>query len=202
MGCSHRDDGSESTGAAPGTITQLLDEWEAVRSDAVLERLLPLVYEELRIVARRYAQPDRLDLQPTELVSEAFLRIAKSEDGWRNRKHFYAAAALTMRRILVNHARDKKRIKRGGDTVHVPIDERSTSAAVSRNSATSFEILDLNQALETLGEGSRRKQQILEMHFFAGLEIEEIGEVMGISARTVQRDLRFGKAWLSKELTG
>jgi len=177
-------------------VTQLLQSWQEGDQES-LEALLPLVYGELRRIAQKYMGSERSDhtLQPTELVHEAFLRLVDAEVSWSDRTHFYAVAARAMRRILVDHAKSKRRVKRGGGAVHVPLDE-----VVPQGVQRSDVLISLDEALDRLAEQDTRKAKLVEFHFFGGLTYEECAEAAGISTATVHRDLRLAKAWLQTEM--
>lgn len=176
------------------TITHLLDRWRRGEQSA-FEELLPLVYEELRRVAS-HQRGGGETLRPTALVHEAYLRLQRHGGVFESRVHFFAAAATTMRRLLVDHARAKGRRKRGGAAVHVELDEELVGADVA-----STDVLALDGALEKLGLRDGRKARIIEMRFFGGLTYDEIAEATGLSPATVGRELRFAHAWLRSELT-
>ncbi len=180
------------------TVTQLLAASRAGDAGS-LDRLLPLVYAELRQVAQRQMHGENTGhtLQATALVHEAFLRLSGSDIEWQDRVHFFALAASTMRRVLVDHAKAKRRTKRGGGAVHVPLEE----ALHAVNDPTS-DLAALDEALCRLAARDERKARVVELHYFAGLTYEEVAEAMGLSAATVDRDLRFAKAWLFTELRG
>jgi RNA polymerase sigma-70 factor, ECF subfamily len=182
---------------SPHRVTQLLQEWSH-GDDAALAELTPLVYEELRRLAHHYMEGERPDhtLQTTALVNEAYLRLADQiNPNWRSRAHFFAVAARGMRRILVSYARSNRAQKRGGGGARIELDE-----AAILSPEQSKEIVDLHEALERLGTLDSRKAQVVELKYFAGLNHDEIAEVMKISAVTVRRDWVFAKAWLHKEL--
>ena len=169
--------------------------WQKAEPD----ELAPLVYEELRQLAHRYMRGERADhtLQTTALVNEAYLRLADQTDPhWQNRTHFFAAAARMMRHILVDYARGRQRAKRGAGARPI---ELSDEAVVAESQAQ--QVLDLNDALDSLTELDRRASQVVELKYFGGMNYEEISEVLGISTITVRRDWEFAKAWLHKELT-
>jgi RNA polymerase sigma factor (TIGR02999 family) len=176
-------------------VTQLIGAWRAGDAGA-LERLLPIVYDELRALARRRLQAERPDhtLQPTALVHEAYARLAGSSLAVEDRSHFVAVVARTMRRVLVDHHRTRARAKRGGGHERVTLDENMAVA----DDPTSF--LALNDALERLAVMDPRKAQVVELHYFGGLTYQETAESLGISEATVDRDLRMAKAWLISEL--
>ena len=171
---------------------------DCARGDSqAFNRLVPHVYEELRRLAGRYmrAESPEHTLQPTALVHEAYARLVGSEIDFRDRRHFFRAAALAMRRILVDHARRRAAARRGGDARRVPLD---TSAAASGEWTP--DLLDLDRALGELTEQDERKGRVVELHFFAGLRYEEVAEVLEISPATVDRDMRLARAWLRRRL--
>lgn len=183
--------------ANPQEVTQLLVDWSQGDQTA-LEKLMPLVYEELRRLARHYMAGQRPDhtLQTTALVNEAYLRLAdQKRRNFKNRSHFFAVAAKAMRQILVNYAKAAQRQKRGAGASKVELDE---AALVSPEQTTA--ILDLNDALERLATLDSRKAQVVELRYFGGLKQDEIAEVLKISTVTVRRDWVFSKAWLYSEL--
>jgi len=177
-------------------VTVLLQQWRHGDEDAV-RHLMPLVYDELRGLAAKYLRSERGDhtLQPTALVHEAYVRLVGADVTWQDRAHFYALSARLMRRILVDHARARTSQKRGGGLRAVTLDE--AMAATNQNLE---QLLDLDTALEKLAELDQRKAQVVELHYFGDLSYDEAAEVLGISAATVDRDLRFAKTWLMKEL--
>lgn len=180
----------------PDEVTQLLGAWRAGDATA-LDRLTPLVYHELKRLARRAMRGERAGhtLQTTALVHEAFLALAGARVDWADRAHFFAIAARQMRRILVNHGEAHRAGKRGGGLVHAQLDD-----ALQVVGTPSAEIGDLDDALRRLEAVDARKAQILELHYFGGLTHAEIAEVMALSASTVDADLRFAKAWLRSRL--
>jgi RNA polymerase sigma factor (TIGR02999 family) len=179
------------------SVTLLLDRWRA-GDEAAFAALAPIVYDGLRRLAARHLRSESPGhtWQPTDLVHEAFLRIADVDIEWNGRAHFYAVAARQMRRLLVDHARGKQRFKRGGDRIRVTLAEESSPASEE------FSLLDLDNALERLDQSDPRKAEIIELHTFGGLTYEEMALLLDISAATVKRDLRFAKAWLARELAG
>jgi RNA polymerase sigma factor (TIGR02999 family) len=184
---------------APGDVTDLLNEWR--NGDRVaFERLLPLVYGELRRIARRYMRRQHPDhtLQPTALIHEAYVRLAGQSPGeWKSRSHFLAVAARAMRHVLVDHARAKQSAKRGGGTRALPLEE---------GIGTSAERLDmlvaLDAALSNLEKLHPRQGRVIELRFFGGFTVDETAKILNISAETVMLDWRAAKAWLHVELDG
>src|SRR5438477_2726420 len=178
-------------------VTQLLADWSE-GDGAALEKLTPLVYEELRHLAHRYMQGQRPDhtLQTTALVNEAYLRLVdQTKPKFANRSHFFAVAATAMRQILVNHAKAQQRLKRGGGASKVELD----STAVISPEQTQM-VLDVDEALERLALLDSRKARVVELKYFGGLNQDEIAVVLKISAVTVRRDWLFARAWLYTEL--
>ncbi|HEY6290388.1 MAG TPA: sigma-70 family RNA polymerase sigma factor [Terriglobia bacterium] len=183
------------TGA--GEITRLLIELKGGNPQAQSE-LIPLVYEELRRVARSYMRGERAGhtLQPTALVNEAYLRLVEGPAiNWQNRAHFFAVAAQLMRRVLVDHARARRAVKRGGNECRVSMD-----AALAFTGGKDADVLALDEALDRLAERDPRQARIVEIRFFGGLSEQETAEVLGISTRTVKRDWSVARAWLYKEI--
>jgi RNA polymerase sigma factor (TIGR02999 family) len=163
-----------------------------------LESLIPLIYEELHRIARRYLGRERPDhtLQTTALINEAYLRLADARRlPWHDRTHFFAIAAQVMRRILVDHARSRQNLKRGGAVRRVSLDEALT---VCRE--RSAELVKLHDALSALSAVDSRKGQVVELRFFGGLNIQETAHVLKVSPDTVMRDWKFSKVWLLREL--
>ena len=178
-------------------ITQLLQRWRAGDAHA-LDDLAPLVYGELRRLAGNYLRRERPghDLQPTDLVHEAFVRLIRQDTpDFQNRAHFLAIAAEHMRQILIDHARRRQRYKRGGGTLTVALDPNEVAVQ-----QPPVDVLDLDAALVTLATFDARKSRILEMHFFGGLGYEDIATVLGVHVNTVARDLRLARAWLLARL--
>ena len=179
-------------------ITQWLTDWSNGDRSA-LEKLTPVVYRELHRLAQAYMRGERVGhtLQTTALVNEAYLRLIEPEcQSWQNRAHFYAAAAKLMRHILVDFARSRDRIKRGGGLEQVSLDETLTITADH-----TAELLDLDEALTTLSKLDERQSRVVELRFFAGLTEEGIAEVLNVSQRTVQSDWRQARSWLLHELS-
>ncbi len=178
-------------------VTQVLVDWSKGDQNAP-DRLMPLVYEELRKLARNYLQRERSDhtLQATGLVHEAYLRLVdQSSMTWQNRAHFFAVAAQVMRRILVDHARAHRAEKRGGEREKIEFDE-----ALAPSGEKAVDLIALDDALHDLVTFDPRQSRIVEMRFFGGLTNEEIGDVLGISPRTIKREWRLAKAWLRREI--
>src|SRR5262245_10352485 len=179
-------------------VTRLLLAWRGGDQEA-LERLTPLVYGELRRMARRFMRRERPDhtLQTSALVNEAYLRLIDYRQvDWQNRAHFFGIAAQMMRQILIDHARSHARAKRGGALRQVSFEE---TAVVSKQRAA--ELIALDDALNDLAAFDLSKSQIVELRFFGGLTNEEVGEVMGMSLRTVEREWRKAKAWLRRAIS-
>ena len=182
---------------SPHEVTQLLVAWSD-GDEAALERLTPLVYAELHRLARRYMSNERPGhtLQTSALVNEAYLRLIDWKNvKWQNRAHFFGVSAQLMRRILVDYARDRQCLKRGGDVIKTELDE----AAVVSNEQTT-DLVAVDEALHRLGVIDARKSRIVELRFFGGLSVEETAEVLKTSARTVAREWNLARAWLFREL--
>ena len=180
-------------------VTELLLEWQHGDRDA-LERLTPLIYDELRRMAHRYVQRERAGhtLETTALVNEAYLRlIGQQKMDWKNRAHFFAVTAQVMRHVLIDHARRRHFAKRGGETQQVSLDEASV---MSHERAA--ELVGLDEALDSLARIDPRKSRVVELRYFGGLSLEETANVLEISLMTVRRDWRAAKAWLFKAVTG
>jgi RNA polymerase sigma factor (TIGR02999 family) len=177
-------------------ITRLLKRWSGGELEA-REQLLPLVYQRLRRLAEKqfHCEAAGHTLQPTALVNEAFVRLDQGDIDWKDRRHFYALAARTMRRVLVDHARSRKRARRGGDFVRVTF-----SAAERAQTSDAFGILDLERALGDLERNHQRVGDTIELTYFGGLDASEVAAHLGVSSSTVERDLRFGRAWLKEQL--
>lgn len=179
-------------------VTQLLIDWSNGDTAAV-DKLMPLVYDELRRLARYYMRRERAGatLQTTALVNEAYLRLVDQKKvQWQNRAHFFAIAAQLMRRILIDRARKRYNSKRGGDVRKVSLDQ---AAIVS--TGRSSDLVALDEALTDLEAIDQRKSKVVELRFFGGLNIEETAEVMSISPATVQREWSMAKAWLYREIS-
>lgn len=183
-------------------VTRLLQEWRSGRQDA-LERLMPLVYEELHVIASRHmAREWRVGaLQTTALVSEAYLKLVGQRDvDWQSRAHFFAIAATMMRRILVDNARRDRRVRHGGGAMAVPLDD--VPALPQPVTVDAVDALALDAALRKLEALDPEQARIVELRFFGGLTVEETAEVAGTSPATVKREWALAKGWLYRELTG
>lgn len=187
---------AEST---PSDVTRLLNAWSDGNKGA-LDQLLPLVYQELRRLARNHMRRERAGhpLQTTALVNEAYIRlIDQRQVKWQNRSHFFAIAAQAMRRILVSMARARFAARRGGMDQPVSLDE-----AVIFSPDRSAQLVALDEALQSLAVLDARQSRVVELRFFGGLSVEETAHVLGVSAETVMRDWKRAKAWLYRELSG
>jgi RNA polymerase sigma-70 factor, ECF subfamily len=179
-------------------VTRMLIDWSKGDTGAP-ERLMPLVYEELRGLARQYLQRERSDhtLQATGLVHEAYLRLVdETASTWKNRAHFFGVAAQVMRRILVDYARSHRAEKRGGNWDKIAFDD-----ALAPSSERGIDLIALDDALKDLLALDPRQSRIVELRFFGGLTNEEVGEVLQVSPRTVKREWRIAKAWLRRAIT-
>ena len=178
--------------------TRLLIDWSHGNTDAA-ERLMPLVYDELRQLARSYLRRERPDhtLQATGLVHEAYLRLVdQTMTSWKNRAHFLGVAAQVMRRILVDHARRHRAEKRGGGWERLPL----AVEEIASEDVRSVNLIALDDALGDLAKFDARQSRVVELRFFGGLTNEEVGEVLEISPRTVKREWRMARAWLHREV--
>ncbi len=177
-------------------VTRLLQSLNAGNREAV-DALVPLVYAELRKLAAHYLKSERKGhtLQPTALVHEAFLRLIEQETDWQNRAHFFAMAASLMRRILVDYARSYTAEKRGGAAEKISLEDVFVFAKEKP-----LQIIALDESLEELAKIDPRRAQVVEMRFFAGLNNEEIAEVLGVHSNTVLRDWNLARAWLKTQL--
>ena len=185
--------------SVPQGVTQLLINWRNGDTSA-LDQLLPIVYEELRRLAKRFMGRERRDhtLETSALINEAYIRLAdQSTANWQNRAHFFAVAAQVMRNILIDHARSYHYEKRGGGAQKVSLDE-----AIILTEERAAELVALDDALTSLAAVDPRKSKIIELRFFGGLNIEETAEVVGLSPTTVQREWRAAKAWLHRFIDG
>jgi RNA polymerase sigma-70 factor (ECF subfamily) len=180
-------------------VTELLLEWQQ-GDKCALDKLTPLVYEELRRIAHRYVQRERdgHTLQTTALVNEAYMRLVGGQRiEWQNRAHFFAVTAQVMRHILIDHARRRHYAKRGGEAQQVSFDD---AALMSPERAA--ELVALDEALSELARLDARKSRVVELRYFGGLSLEETADVLEVSVMTVRRDWRAAKAWLYRALVG
>lgn len=186
------------TTLSPQNVTELLQEWQ--RGDkAALDKLTPLVYDELRRIAHRYVQRERdgHTLETTALVNEAYVRlVGQQKIEWQNRAHFFAVTAQVMRHILIDHARRRHYAKRGGAAQQVSLED-----SYAMTSERAAELVALDEALDELAKLDPRKGRVVELRYFGGLSLEETADVLGISVMTVRRDWRAAKAWLYKAVT-
>jgi RNA polymerase sigma factor (TIGR02999 family) len=189
----------EKSGSSSLQITQLLKKWSEGNQE-ILDKLMPLVYEELRRQASRYLRRERSNhtLQTTALIHEAYLKLVdQREVEWQSRAHFFAIAAQAMRRILVDYARERHREKRGGAAENLPIDE----ALMISSQEKSVDLVALDEALTRLAKFDERQARVVELRYFSGLSIEETADVLGVSNVTVRRDWNMAKAWLHGQIT-
>ena len=179
-------------------VTQLLSDWSS-GDEKALEKLMPVVYDELRRLARNYLRRERPGhtLQPTALVNEAFLKLVDQKNAhWQNRSQFIGVAAQLMRRVLVDHARQHLAVKRGG-----PNQQRLSITSADRLAGKpEVDLLDLHEALDLLAALDSQQSRIIELRFFGGLSIEETADVMGLSHATIERDWKLARAWLRRQL--
>jgi RNA polymerase sigma factor (TIGR02999 family) len=178
-------------------ITQLLKDWSEGDQE-VLDKLMPLVYEELRRQASRYLRRERPNhtLQTTALIHEAYLKLIGQEVSWQNRAHFFGIAAQAMRRILVDHAKTRHREKRGGAAENLALEEAAYVGVAEK----SVDLVNLDEALNRLAKLDPRQARIVELRYFSGLSIDETAEVIGVSNATVRNDWNMAKAWLKQEI--
>lgn len=194
-------DESASLQAPDGDVTQLLLAWRD-GDDTALNRLMPLVYSELHKIASRHLRNESAGstFQTTALIHEAYMRLVGADVAWDGRRHFLAIASRTMRRVLVDHARTRKRAKRGGgEAVAVTLSETTPIAA--DGGVDRFDVIALDDALKRLESIDERKARVVELHYFGGLSYDEVATVIDISPATVHRELRMARAWLLKELS-
>ncbi|HEY3351519.1 MAG TPA: sigma-70 family RNA polymerase sigma factor [Thermoanaerobaculia bacterium] len=180
-------------------VTRMLREWSAGDPSAA-DRLLPVVYGELRRLAAGYLKRERTGhtLQPTALVNEAWMKLAGQNAPWQNRAHFLGVAAGAMRRVLVDHARRRQAQKRGGNDLRVTL----TDGVIASGAGNEIDLVRLDGALERLAALDERQARMVTMRFFAGLTVEETAEALGVSEKTVKRDWAAAKAFLLRELGG
>lgn len=184
--------------SAPSDVTQLLFDWNDGDQDA-LNKLMPLVYDELRRLAANHLRRERRDhtLQTGALVNEAYLRlIDQTRASWQNRSQFFGVATQMMRRILVDHARDHQTAKRGGGAPKLSLDE-----AIGASDEKEVDLIALDDALKDLAAFDPRQSRIVELRFFGGLELDEVAEALGVSVSTVKREWNIAKAWLFNQLS-
>ena len=188
----------QTTMQVPANFTQLLTEWRSGHPQA-LERLTPLVYDELRRLARNYMRAERGShtLQATAVVHEAFLRLIQANVALQDRGHFFALASRLMRRVLVDHAKSRSRIKRNAGARELIAEDMGATLP-----PTDFDVVALDDALEGLQQMEPRLAQVIELHYFGGLTYDQIAEAVGTSAATVHRDIRLARAWLLNEIGG
>lgn len=178
-------------------LTQNLIDWRN-GNKASFEKILPVVYNELSRIARRFLQHEKRDfsLQTVDLINEAYLKlIDRQETDWQNRAHFFAVAATVMRNLLVDHARARKFVKRGGGLQRIAIENLQIAAPNSE-----IDVLELHEALNDLAEIDERKANIVELRYFGGLSVEEVANVLSVSEITIKREWLKAKAWLYERL--
>ncbi|HEY0745216.1 MAG TPA: ECF-type sigma factor [Steroidobacteraceae bacterium] len=181
----------------PANFTQLLTEWRSGHPQA-LDRLTPLIYDELRRLARGYMRAERGShtLQATAVVHEAFLRLIQANVDLQDRGHFFALASRLMRRVLVDHAKSRSRLKRNGGIRDLSAEDAGLAPYIG------VDVVALDEALESLLQLEPRLAQVIELHYFGGMTYDEIAAAVGASAATVHRDIRLAKAWLLSEIGG
>src|SRR6266550_7673018 len=178
-------------------VTRLLRAWSA-GDESALDTLIPLVYDDLHRAAHLYMAREAPDntLQTTALVNEVYLRLLGAREvDWQNRAHFLAVCATVMRRILIDVARSRRSLKRGGSAEHLPLDE-----AILVSNTPRVDLLDLDEALKKLAAVDARQARVVELRFFGGLSVDESAQVLNVSQETVHRDWRLAKEWLMHEL--
>lgn len=189
----------EAAGAADATVnaTRLLAR-TGDGDDSAAEALFPLIYDQLRAIAGGQFRGEAANhtLQPTALVHEAFVKLIHSDSRWNDSAHFCAIAASAMRKILINHARDKRAAKRDGQRVDLTIDAMQTPSGRS-----ALDVVSLDDALTKLARLNQRYARIVELRFFGGLDVEEIAGVLDVTARTIRNDWRLARAWMARELS-
>ncbi len=181
-------------------ITERLRDWSENRLDQSADALFTLVYAELHRQAHRYLKRERVGhtLQTTALVQEAYLKLVEQNSvTWESRSHFFAIAATMMRRILIDYAKSRQRIRRGGVQSDLPLENALTVAV----SGSDFDLIELDEVLTRLAEKEKHLATVVELRFFSGLDVVETARVLGISESTVKRDWQMAKAWLHRELT-
>ena len=182
----------------PANFTQLLAEWRSGNPQA-LDRLTPLVYDELRRLARGYMRAERGShtLQATAVVHEAFMRLIQANVTLQDRGHFFALASRLMRRVLVDHAKSRSRIKRNSGAPELPSDDTTETPP-----PTNFDVVALDDAIDGLQQMEPRLAKVIELHYFGGLTYDQIAVTMSTSPATVHRDIRLARAWLLNEIGG
>jgi RNA polymerase sigma factor (TIGR02999 family) len=187
-----------TTMSVPANFTQLLTEWRSGQPEA-LDRLTPLVYDELRRLARSYMRGERGShtLQATAVVHEAFMRLIQANVALQDRGHFFALASRLMRRVLVDHAKSRSRMKRNSGTRDLIAEDTGEMLP-----PVDFDVVALDDALEGLQQMEPRLAQVIELHYFGGLTYDQIATAVGTSAATVHRDIRLARAWLLHEIGG
>lgn len=187
---------------AADDLTGLLIEWRQ-GDEAALDKLTPLVYDEIRRIAHRYIvrERDGHTLQTTALVNEAYIRLAGGQNvAWQNRSHFFAVTAQVMRHILIDHARRRNYVKHGGEVRQVAFDEAVAGETSLMSQPRAAELLALDEALAELAKLDERKSRVVELRYFGGLSLDETAEVLEVSQMTVRRDWRAAKAWLFRRM--
>jgi RNA polymerase sigma-70 factor, ECF subfamily len=192
------DDRSDARDSNKGEVTRLLEDLSGDRQ-GLLVRLYPLIYNELRMMARRVMRDSDVNrtISPTALVNEVYLRLMNQDATWQNKQHFFSIAATAMRRILVDAARARQTDKRGGSLEKIRLDDDELEQKSVRQSRM---LVDLDDALDGLSKLSPQQCQIIELMYFGGLKQEQVAEVLHISRRTVNREARAARAWLKKEI--
>ena len=186
-------------GAHTGDITEQLRRWNEQRDLESDGSLFSLIHKELHDQAHRFLRKERREhtLQTTALVNEAYVKLADQNVAWESRTQFFAIAATLMRRILVDYAKHRQRLKRGGKADSLPLDD-ALEVAIS---GVNFDVLALDQALHRLAANEEHLARVVELRFFSGLDVPETAEVLGVSESTVKRDWAMARAWLHRELT-
>lgn len=184
--------------SVPANFTQLLTDWRSGQPEA-LDKLTPLVYDELRRLARNYMRGERGShtLQATAVVHEAFMRLIQANVALQDRGHFFALASRLMRRVLVDHAKSRSRMKRNSGARDLIAEDTGEMLP-----PVNFDVLALDDALEGLQQMEPRLAQVIELHYFGGLTYDQIAAAVGTSAATVHRDIRLARAWLLQEIGG
>ncbi len=189
---------SDTHQATACNVTEILQSWQQSGTNQAEKQLTPILYDTMRRLSQKYIRQEKqgYTLQATDLVHEAYVRLVDSNIDWQSRQHFYVVAANTMRRILVDRAREKSAEKRGQGYQRVTFVEADLSTT-----GDSENILDLDEAIQLLEQQDERKARIVQLHYFAGLTYREIALCLDISEATIDRELRFSKAWLASRLS-